>query len=206
MLNKGMLYIIAAPSGAGKTSLVRAMADQVDSVVISISHTTRMARPGEIDGVNYHFVSTEKFQTLIEQNIFLEYAQVFGSYYGTSSEWVREKLQSGNDVILEIDWQGAKQIRQLFPHTTSIFIVPPSLEVLQNRLKERAQDSAQVIEKRMLEAKAEISHYHEFDYLIVNDNFELAVGDLKNIVLAHRLRTDRQKSVNHKLLESLLSV
>jgi guanylate kinase len=206
MLNKGMLYIIAAPSGAGKTSLVRAMVDQVDNIVISISHTTRPARPGEVNGDNYHFVSNEAFQELIQKKIFLEHAQVFGFQYGTSADWVSAQIQLGKDVVLEIDWQGAKQIRQLFPYTTGIFIVPPSLNVLQRRLQERAQDSDQVIAKRMLAAKEEISHYQDFDYLIINDIFELAVNDLKNIVLANRLRRERQEKVNQKLLESLLAV
>jgi guanylate kinase len=203
---QGTLFIIAAPSGAGKTTLVRAVINQLTQAVISISHTTRPQRPGEVDGVNYYFVTVEQFQALLQQDIFLEHAKVFDHYYGTSGQWVREQLRSGNDVILEIDWQGAQQIRLLFPHTVSVFIVPPSMQVLRQRLQERGQDSPEVIERRMQQAKAEISHYHEFDYLIVNDSFTNAVTDLKSIIHAQRLQSESQIKSNQKLLEALLSV
>lgn len=187
-MNKGTLYIIAAPSGGGKTSLVRALVSQIPRLVISISHTTRPARPAEKDGVNYHFVSDDTFQTLLKAETFLEHAKVFGYCYGTSKKLVQESLALGNDVILEIDWQGAQQIRRQFPDAVSIFIMPPSLDILRARLRERAQDSEQVIEHRMQQAEAEMSHANEFDYLIINNDFELAVMDLMAIVHSQRLR------------------
>ncbi len=182
------LFIIAAPSGGGKTSLTRALVKSMDNLVISISHTTRPMRPGEKDGVNYHFVTPEKFQELIQQNVFLEHAKVlgFGYDYGTSREWVTEQLKNNKDVILEIDWQGAQQIRKLFKDTVSIFILPPSMDVLRKRLEERKQDTAEVIEKRMQAAEEECSHQNEFDHVIVNNDFEDAVTELKNIILKYR--------------------
>ncbi len=185
---KGTLYIIAAPSGGGKTSLVRALVTQLPRLVISISHTTRPARPAEKNGVNYHFVSEAEFQNLLKSDTFLEHANVFGYCYGTSKKLVQESLAQGNDVILEIDWQGAQQIRQQFPDAVGIFIMPPSLDVLRERLRERAQDSEQVIEHRMQQAEAEMSHANEFDYLIINNDFELAVMDLMSIIHSQRLR------------------
>ncbi|HEV2614716.1 MAG TPA: guanylate kinase [Gammaproteobacteria bacterium] len=180
------LFIIAAPSGGGKTSLTRALVENMDNLLISVSHTTRAMRPGEKDGVNYHFISDEKFQALVKQNIFLEHAHVFGSWYGTSRDWVLSQLQHNKDVILEIDWQGAKQIRELFKEAISIFILPPSMEVLHKRLELRGQDSPSIIEKRMQAAKEECSHAPEFDYVITNDDFDTAVNDLKNIILKYR--------------------
>lgn len=158
----------------------------MDNLVISVSHTTRPIRPGEKDGVNYHFVPAEQFQELIQQNIFLEHANVFGCWYGTSREWVMSQLNQNKDVILEIDWQGAKQIRTLFKETISIFILPPSMEILHKRLEERGQDSPDVIAKRMQAAKEECSHAPEFDYVITNDDFDVAVHDLKSIILKYR--------------------
>ena len=180
------LFIIAAPSGGGKTSLTRALVESMDNLVISVSHTTRPMRSGEKDGVNYHFISDEKFQALVKQNIFLEHARVFGCWYGTSREWVLSQLSQHIDVILEIDWQGAQQIRQLFKEAVSIFILPPSMEILRKRLESRGQDSPSIIDKRMLAAKEECSHAPEFDYVITNDNFDVAVNDLKNIILKYR--------------------
>jgi guanylate kinase len=199
-----MLYIISAPSGGGKTSLVRALISRMENLIISVSHTTRPPRPGEADGVNYHFVSSETFSTLIKQNIFLEYAEVFGHFYGTSKEWVLTQIQAGKDIILEIDWQGAQQIRRLFPQSLSIFIMPPSLPVLRARLKERGQDAEEVIEKRMQEAKSECIHYREFDYLVINDDFDIAVSELETIIKASRLRGEAQCRKYEKLLESIL--
>ena len=182
------LFIIAAPSGGGKTSLTKALVKSVDNLVISVSHTTRPMRPGEKDGVNYHFVTPEKFQELIQQNIFLEHAKVlgFGYDYGTSREWVMSQLKQNKDVILEIDWQGAQQIRKLFDDTVSIFILPPSMEILRKRLEERGQDSPAVIEKRMQAAEEECSHKDEFDHVIINNDFNDAVTELKNIILKYR--------------------
>lgn len=180
------LFIIAAPSGGGKTSLTRALVKSLDNLVISVSHTTRPIRPGETDGVNYHFVSAEAFSALIQREVFLEYATVFGYQYGTSREWVSAQLKKNQDVILEIDWQGAQQVRRLFKDTVSIFILPPSMEVLRKRLEERKQDAPAVIEKRMQAAKEECSHQNEFDYVITNDDFDTAVSDLKNIIEQYR--------------------
>ena len=181
------LFIIAAPSGGGKTSLTRALVKSVDNLVISVSHTTRPIRPGEKDGVNYHFITKQEFHRLRdEQKVFLEYATVFGYLYGTSREWVLSQLKQNKDVILEIDWQGAQQIRKLFNDTVSIFILPPSMEILRKRLEERGQDSPAVIEKRMQAAEEECSHKDEFDHVIVNNDFNDAVTELKNIILKYR--------------------
>lgn len=186
-----MLYIISAPSGGGKTSLMKAVVSSMDSLVISVSYTTRPPRPGEIDGVNYHFVTPEIFEQMRVHGDFLEYAQVFGYFYGTSKSWVMNQMQQSKnknqdlDIVLEIDWQGAEQTRKLFPKSSvSIFILPPSLEVLYERLKERKQDSEEVIEKRMAEAKSECAHAKEFDYIVVNDDFDTAVSELKAIIRA----------------------
>lgn len=200
----GTLYIISAPSGGGKTSLVRALVSSVPNLFISVSHTTRPLRPGEQNGVNYHFVANEQFQKLLQENVFLEHAEVFGHYYGTSRAWVEEQLKAGHDVILEIDWQGAQQIRQCFTHNVSIFILPPSCEALRKRLFDRAQDDEKVIEKRMTQARSEMSHYHEFDYLIFNDVFENALNDLQAIIKARRLLTPHQVHHYHELIQKLL--
>jgi len=201
---QGTLYIISAPSGAGKTSLVRELLASVSSLALSISHTTRPMRPGEHNGVHYHFVTPAEFQAMIAAGGFLEYAQVFDNYYGTSKAGVTEQLRRGQDVILEIDWQGARQLRQLFPNAVAIFIVPPSLEVLESRLRARGQDSEAVIARRMREARAEMSHYSEYDYLLVNEDFGRAVIDLQSIVRARNLRREAQEEALHALLDGLL--
>lgn len=201
---QGTLYVISAPSGAGKTSLVAAMLEQDAQLCVSVSHTTRPMRAGEQDGVNYHFVSRDEFEAMIAQGDFLEHADVFGNYYGTSQVWVNQTLASGKDVILEIDWQGAEQIRRLMPGCVSIFIVPPSQEALQERLTGRATDAPEVVERRLKEASEECSHALEFNYLVVNDDFGLALGDLLAIVRSQRLRMQTQQ-VRHSGLLARLS-
>ena len=201
---QGTLYIISAPSGAGKTSLVREVLTTVPGVALSVSHTTRPMRPGEQDGVHYHFVSVAEFQEMIAAGAFLEYAQVFDNYYGTSMAGVGDQLRGGQDVILEIDWQGAQQVRQLFPEVVAIFILPPSREVLENRLRARGQDSEAVIARRLREVRTEISHCNEYDYLLVNEDFGQAVVDLQAIMRARKLSRTVQKKALHSLLESLL--
>jgi len=202
--NMGTLYIIAAPSGTGKTSLVKALTESTSELAVSISHTTRSQRSGEIDGKHYHFISEQNFVDMIHGDAFLEYARVYDYYYGTSKEGVLQLLASGSDVILEIDWQGATQIRQLFPQTVSIFILPPSRDILKSRLQERAQDPERIINKRMAKAAEEISHYAEFDYLVVNDDFNKALTDLKAIIQCQRLKTVRQAALHTQLLAHLL--
>lgn len=204
MTRTGILYIISAASGAGKTSLVKALVANVPDLRVSVSYTTRHKRPQEENDVNYHFVSNEAFEKLLEQDIFLEHAIVFGHNYGTSRPWVENELKQGRDVILEIDWQGARQIRQKMPETLSIFILPPSLEVLRNRLNSRAQDDQSTIEHRMAQAQAEMSHYPEYDYVIINDTFEQAVADLTAIIYSNRLRLDSQAKTQASLIEKLL--
>jgi len=189
----GTLFIIAAPSGAGKTSLVKALRERDPAIRVSISHTTRAPRPGEQDGVHYHFVSEARFLELVGQRAFLEHAQVFGNRYGTSEAAVRELLNAGYDVILEIDWQGARQVRQRFTDVVGIFILPPSREELRRRLQGRGQDSAEIIEGRMSQARDEIIHYVEFDYLVINDRFEQALDQLAAIFTAQRLRREAQE-------------
>lgn len=200
----GNLFTVSAPSGAGKTSLVSALVEKMDDVRLSVSHTTRAKRPGEVDGVNYNFVSRDTFVEMVEKADFLEHAEVFGNFYGTSESWVKTMLDSGRDVILEIDWQGAAQIRKLIPETQGIFILPPSKNVLQTRLEGRGQDSDEVIAGRMAKARDEISHYAEADYLIVNDQFEVALHQLEAIISAARSRIENQRVVCSKLLEDLL--
>lgn len=204
MSEVGSLYIISAPSGAGKTSLVAALLAQVPQLKLSISHTTRRPRPGEQDGVNYHFVSQQAFQTLIAQEGFLEHAQVFDHFYGTSKAWVLEQLAQGQDVILEIDWQGARQVRQAYPQAVGIFILPPSKAALQERLQNRAQDTDDVIQKRMTQAVDEMSHYPEYDYVIINDDFQQALTELTSVLQARRLRLQVQAQKQAALLSSLV--
>lgn len=200
----GTLYIISAPSGGGKTSLVNALLQSMPNLEVSISYTTRAKRPGEKEGVDYRFVDKQTFKKLIEQKAFLEHANVFGNGYGTSKQWVEKKLEMGIDVILEIDWQGAKQVRQLMPETIGIFVLPPSWETLEKRLRERAQDNETVIQQRMAQARNEMSHYAEYDYLVVNDNFAKALSDISAILLVKRLRMETQQITQKKLLMSLL--
>lgn len=202
---KGNLYIVSAPSGAGKTSLVAALKEQLQELLISISHTTRAKRPGEQDGVNYHFVSQEKFKALMSEDEFLESAEVFGNFYGTSKGWVNANLAEGKDIILEIDWQGAKQVRSKFPEVKTIFILPPSLAALKSRLESRGQDNSEIIAKRLSQAKNEISHYEDFDYLIINDDFKTALEELKAVFLANRLNIQLARARNETLIEQLLS-
>lgn len=204
-MNKGKLYIISAPSGAGKTSLIKKLLPQVEELMVSISHTTRAQREGEQDGVDYFFTSIEDFKAGITQGKFLECAQVFDNFYGTAQSSVEASLEQGIDVILEIDWQGAEQIRKLLPDTLSIFIVPPSTEVLRERLQGRGQDSDEIINRRMQDAVTEMSHYAEYDYLVVNDDFDSALIDLKSIILANRLNIKRQQAALAPLLMSLIN-
>ncbi len=203
--NCGMLYIISAPSGAGKTSLVKALLEDMDFIEVSVSHTTRAKRPGEREGIDYHFVEQAVFKQMIAAQQFLEHAQVFGNYYGTSKEHIKEKLQQGIDIILEIDWQGAQQVRQQFEDCTTVFILPPSREELLSRLRDRGQDSDEIIERRMNEATEQVSHYEEFDYLLINDQFAHALGELKSLIHAFRLRQSKQCHRHQQLIKSLLN-
>lgn len=188
-MNRGNIYVIAAPSGAGKSTLVNALCKLDPQVQLSVSHTTRALRPGEVDGVNYFFVTTDDFQTMIANSDFLEYAQVYENYYGTNINTIKQFLATGKDIILEIDWQGAQQIRKLFHEAVLIFILPPSLPILAERLKKRNTDSANVIEKRLSVAMDDISHAPDFDYLIINDSFDVALQDLCSIIRAPRNKT-----------------
>lgn len=201
----GTLFVLSAPSGAGKTSLVKALLESTDNLCVSISHTTRPMRPGEQDGVNYHFVSREGFQALMEQSDFLEHAEVFGNYYGTSRSFVEQTLKFGKDVILEIDWQGAQQIRRIFPESISVFILPPSREALESRLRGRGQDAEAVIQGRLSKAVEEMSHYVEYDYLVINDQFEVALKELRAVIEASRLRILKQIKRHEALLQDLLN-
>lgn len=201
----GTLYIIAAPSGAGKTSLVKKLVETTPGVTVSISHTTRPPRPGERDGEHYYFVAPTAFEAMIAESAFLEHAQVFGNRYGTSRATVQAQREAGLDVILEIDWQGARQVRAQMPDSSSIFILPPSREALRQRLTCRGQDSAEVIERRMTAALDELSHYVEFDYLVINDDFAIALDALRAIVIAHRQRRTVQVAQQWELLHLLLS-
>ncbi|KGP63381.1 guanylate kinase [Legionella norrlandica] len=203
--DKGNLYIVAAPSGGGKTSLVKKLIETVCNIEVSISHTTRPMRPGESDGVDYFFVDDEQFISMVNEGAFIEHARVFNHLYGTSMAQINKRLKFGIDVVLDIDWQGAEQIRHSYPDAVSIFIIPPSLEALKERLMNRGQDKDHVISERMIKAKDELGHYPEFDYLIVNDNFEKAAMELQSIVIANRLKIERQVNKQAKLLSFLLS-
>tara|TARA_B100002049_G_scaffold109675_1_gene80918 strand:+ start:13 stop:663 length:651 start_codon:yes stop_codon:yes gene_type:complete len=205
----GNLFILAAPSGAGKSSLIKALLEKhgdntENPMQVSVSHTTRAPRPGEVDGEHYHFVSREQFEKLIEQGVFFEWAEVFGNYYGTSRVVIEQTLHRGIDVFLDIDWQGARQVKKLLPDTCGIFILPPSSEVLRERLNRRGQDSEDVIAGRMREAISEMSHYGEFDYILINDDFATALAELESIVCSQRLRLNKQAMRHDILLRSLL--
>ncbi len=204
MSTPGTLYNVSAPSGAGKTSLVNALVERMPDLDVSVSHTTRAMRPGEQDGVNYHFVDEGAFSAMLAEGAFLEHARVFGNLYGTSQAAVEQQLASGVDVILEIDWQGARQVKQLIPASRSIFILPPSRTTLQQRLNDRGQDSAEVVAGRMAEAVEEMSHYVEADYLVVNDDFDLALEQLAAIITANRLAVGPQSQRLAPLLSDLL--
>ncbi|KTD15889.1 guanylate kinase [Legionella lansingensis] len=202
---RGNLIIVAAPSGGGKTSLVKKLVECLDDIAVSISHTTRSQRPGEKNGLDYFFISEEEFLKMINDGAFVEYAKVFDHYYGTSVAQINTRLESGIDVVLDIDWQGAQQIRRIFPEAISVFIVPPSLEILKQRLFNRRRDDSKIIDGRMKRAQDELSHYCEFDYLIVNDDFNKAALELQSIVIASRLQMPRQSQKQRKLLSFLLS-
>jgi guanylate kinase len=204
-VTKGTLYVISAASGAGKTSLVSAVLQQVADLEISVSHTTRAPREGEVDGVNYHFVDKENFAAMVEAGEFIESATVFGNMYGTSRQRIQEQLLKGKDVILEIDWQGARQIRQLMNDCRSIYIVPPSITVLRERLTSRGQDDEAVINQRMREAVTEMSHYVEFEYLVVNDDFAEARDNLAAIIMGQRMLFKHQQHKYADLLTQLLT-
>ena len=200
----GNLFIITAASGAGKTSLVKALLEKDANLTLSISHTTRKPRPGEQDGIDYHFVDEAAFLEILGEGGFLESAQVHSARYGTSQKAVDEPLQAGRDVILEIDWQGAEQVRRIYPQAVSIFIVPPSLETLAKRLRGRAQDSEEVIAKRMAAAREEMRHLVEFDYVTINDVFDDSLQDLIAIVQAQRLKTNIQLQRHRALIQTLI--
>lgn len=202
---QGTLYTLSAPSGAGKTSLVDALLQRDPALRVSISHTTRAIRDGEQDGVNYHFTDETAFQRILNEGGFLEHARVFDNWYGTSQQWVEGTLASGCDVILEIDWQGAEQVRKLLPDTLSIFILPPSRDTLQTRLNARGQDDDTIIAGRMAQARDEMSHYSEADYLVINDDFDTALADLAAIFRANRLRLARQGDKHQELISELLA-
>lgn len=204
-LYSGTLYTVSAPSGAGKTSLVKALVDSVDNIQVSISYTTRLPRKGEKNGVNYHFIDENTFMGMVEETLFLEHAQVFDHYYGTSQKEVFQLLAHGIDVILEIDWQGAQQVRQFHADSVGIFILPPSLETLEQRLRGRGKDSDESIVRRMRKAVDEMSHYIEYDYLVINDNFSSALKDLQTIVYCQRLSHRVQTQKNQSLLMRLFS-
>jgi guanylate kinase len=195
------LFVISAPSGAGKSSLIKALLPEISHISLSISHTTRTKRSEEIEGVDYFFNTIDEIKKLINDKELLEYAEVFGNYYGTSKSTLLKQLEK-NDVILEIDWQGHQQVKKHFPNAISIFILPPSLQELENRLTNRGQDEKSIIDGRMKQAKNEIKHYDEYDFLIINEDFKVAVNALKNIILTNRLNLNTQKKQQKDLLES----
>jgi guanylate kinase len=197
----GDLFVVVAPSGAGKTTLVNAMLEAERGIRLSVSFTTRAPREGEVEGREYHFVSREAFERMIAAGDFLEHANVYGNYYGTSRKWIQAELEGDHDVLLEIDWQGAVQVRSLFPRMVGIFILPPSIGELRRRLTARGKDSAEVIERRMASAREEISHVLEFEYIIVNEKFEVALADLQAVVRAARLSRERRGNRLSSLLD-----
>ena len=203
MIYSGSMFMVVAPSGAGKSSLVSALIAKDPTLTLSISFTTRNPRPGEVEGENYYFISEAEFLSRKESGDFLEWALVHGNYYGTSKSWILEKMQLGQDVILEIDWQGARQIQSLVPQALWIFILPPSMQILEDRLRKRGQDDAKTIEKRLAAAQTELSHIEEADYLVINDLFESALEELRHIVSGSRLRTHQQINKHIHLVNEL---
>jgi guanylate kinase len=199
----GNLFIVSAPSGAGKTSLVAALLASTPGIDLSISYTTRPPRPGEVDGRDYHFVSRETFQEMAAHGDFLESAEIYGNLYGTSQSWLQAKMAEGRDILLEIDWQGAQQVRRVFPGCISIFILPPSIEALEQRLRGRGKDSEEVIARRLQAARDEISHVAEFDYVIINDQIDDAVRQLRAVAVAEGARRDRQLARHRDLINQL---
>lgn len=201
----GTLYIFSAPSGAGKTSLVKALIEATPGLAVSVSHTTRAMRPGERDGVDYHFIDVETHRKMVEAGEFLEHAQVFDNYYGTAQRAIEQQLAAGEDVILEIDWQGARQVRARMAGSVGVFILPPSRAELERRLSGRGTDSAEIVARRMRDAESEMSHYDEYDYLVINDDFQVALADLRSIISSERLRLGRQRACHEAVLRELLA-
>ncbi|MDQ3186682.1 MAG: guanylate kinase [Pseudomonadota bacterium] len=202
-MTSGNLFIVSAPSGAGKTSLVKALLQTGIDLSLSVSYTSRRARPEEVDGRDYHFVSREIFEQKLDRDEFLESAEVYGNLYGTSQKWINETIASGRDILLEIDSQGAQQVRRNFPKSVGIFVLPPSLEALETRLRQRGQDSAETITRRLAAAREEIGHMSEYDYVIINDKLNQALQNLACIVQAERLRTTSQLARYHDLITQL---
>ena len=201
----GLLFVVSAASGTGKTSLVKALLERVNNLHVSVSHTTREQRAGELDGVHYHFSSKEDFLALMEQGGFIECAEVYGNYYGTAQATVQQQLAQGHDVLLEIDWQGAEQVRNLFPQSKQIFILPPSQFDLRQRLSNRGTDSVEVIEHRLDCAVEDMQQYSNFDYVIINDDFNKALHDLECVIIANRLVLAQQSTRHQKLIEELIT-
>ena len=201
----GLLFVVSAASGTGKTSLVKALLERVNNLHVSVSHTTRGQRPGELDGVHYHFSTKEDFLNLVEEGGFIEYAYVFGNYYGTAQATVKEQLAKGHDVLLEIDWQGAQQVRRLFPESKQIFILPPSQFDLRERLSNRGTDTVDVIEHRLSCAVEDMQQYSNFDYIIINDDFNKALHDLEAVIIANRLTLSQQANRHEKLIQQLIT-
>lgn len=202
-MTTGNLFIVAAPSGAGKTSLVKALLENDPGIALSISYTTRPVRPGEVDGVHYHFIDKAAFERMLAQGDFLESAEVYGNFYGTSQPWIETQRKTGRDILLEIDWQGAAQVRKLIPEAVGIFILPPSLPALEQRLCKRGQDSAEVVSRRVAAAREDISHVGEFDYVIINDDFDTALADLLAAVRSQRLKVSAQLERHGEMIASL---
>ena len=201
----GLLFVVSAASGTGKTSLVKALLERVNNLHVSVSHTTRGQRPGELDGVHYHFSQKDDFLNLVNEGGFIEYAEVFGNYYGTAQATVKEQLAKGHDVLLEIDWQGAQQVRRLFPESQQIFILPPSQFDLRERLSNRGTDTVDVIEHRLSCAVEDMQQYSNFDYIIINDDFNKALHDLAAVIIANRLTLSQQANRHEKLIQQLIT-
>lgn len=202
-MSRGNVYVVTAPSGAGKTTLVRALLASDHQVQLSVSYTTRAPRTGELHGKDYHFVTREEFERMINACALLEHAEVFGNYYGTSQNWIESMLAQGQDILLEIDWQGAQQVRRLLPSAIGIFILPPSLTALEARLHGRGKDSEEIISRRLSAAKEEISHVDEFEYVIINDHFEEALRDMVSIIRAERLKLGRQSALHQAMIAAM---